>query len=77
MIVAPSGASILWTGPTAGDSDGRARHRRFERYQVTVVKDATASYSDERMHAALDINLPHYASALVTANEVIESIASL
>ena len=42
-----------------------------------MVKDATASYSDERMHAALDINLPHYASALVTANEVIESIASL
>jgi nicotinamidase-related amidase len=46
-------------------------------YQVTVVKDATASYSDEQMHAALDINLPNYASALVTANEVIESIASL
>ena len=25
-------------------------------YQVTVVRDATASYSDEHMHAALDIN---------------------
>jgi nicotinamidase-related amidase len=29
-------------------------------YQVTVVKDATASYSDEQMHAALDINLPNF-----------------
>jgi ureidoacrylate peracid hydrolase len=46
-------------------------------YQVTVVKDATASYSDEHMHAALDINMPNYASAIVTASEVIESIKSL
>ena len=46
-------------------------------YQVTVVKDATASYSDEHMHAALDINLPNYASAILPADEVIESIASL
>jgi len=35
-------------------------------YDVTVVKDATADYSDEEMHAALDINLPNYASAIVT-----------
>ena len=46
-------------------------------YQVTVVKDATASYSDEQMHAALDINLPNYASAILSADEVIDSIASL
>jgi ureidoacrylate peracid hydrolase len=46
-------------------------------YQVTVVRDATASYSDEHMHAALDVNLPNYASAIVTANEVVESIKSL
>src|ERR1700731_2815789 len=46
-------------------------------YQVTVVKDAIASYSDEQMHAALNINLPNYASAILTAVEVIESIASL
>jgi len=32
-------------------------------YDVTVVKDATADYSDEMMHAALDINMPNYASA--------------
>jgi ureidoacrylate peracid hydrolase len=46
-------------------------------YQVTVVKDATASYSDDHMHAALDVNLPNYASAIVTASKVIESIKSL
>jgi ureidoacrylate peracid hydrolase len=46
-------------------------------YQVTVVKDATASYSDEEMHAALDINIPNYASAIVTANEAVDSISSL
>ena len=46
-------------------------------YDVTVVKDATADYSDEMMHAALDINLPNYASAIVTTKEIIDSIASL
>ena len=46
-------------------------------YQVTVVKDATADYSDEIMHAALDINIPNYASAVVTAKEVVDSISSL
>jgi hypothetical protein len=40
-------------------------------YDVTVVKDATADYSDEIMHAALDINIPNYASAIVTADEVV------
>jgi ureidoacrylate peracid hydrolase len=46
-------------------------------YEVTVVKDATADYSDEMMRAALDINLPNYASAIVTTKEVIASIPSL
>jgi len=42
-----------------------------------VVKDATADYSDEAMHAALDVNLPNYASAIVTTTEIVESISSL
>jgi len=29
------------------------------------------------MHAALDINLPNYASAILTTKEVVESITSL
>jgi len=46
-------------------------------YEVTMVKDATASYSDKEMHAALDINIPNYASAIVTSDEVVDSISSL
>jgi ureidoacrylate peracid hydrolase len=46
-------------------------------YEVTVVKDATADYSEEMMHAAFDINLPNYANAIVTTSEVLESISSL
>jgi len=46
-------------------------------YEVTVVKDATADYSDEMMHAALDINMPNYASAIVATREVVDAIASL
>ena len=29
------------------------------------------------MHAALDINIPNYASAIVTTDEVVEIISSL
>jgi nicotinamidase-related amidase len=46
-------------------------------YDVTVVKDATASYSEREMHAALEVNLPNYARAISTAREVVASIASL
>jgi ureidoacrylate peracid hydrolase len=45
-------------------------------YEVTVVKNATASYSDEHMHAALEVNLPNYASAIVTTNDIVAAIAS-
>jgi len=40
-------------------------------YDVTIVKDATADYSDEEMHAALEVNLPNYAK-VITTREVIE-----
>jgi ureidoacrylate peracid hydrolase len=43
-------------------------------YEATVVRDATADYTDEMMHAALDINLPNYANAVVTATELVEAI---
>jgi len=46
-------------------------------YEVTLVKDATADYSDEEMHAALDVNIPNYASAIVTTNEVVDLMSSL
>jgi ureidoacrylate peracid hydrolase len=43
-------------------------------YEVTMAKDATADYSDERMHAALDLNLPNYASAIITAEEIVSAL---
>jgi nicotinamidase-related amidase len=46
-------------------------------YQVTAVKDATTSFSQDEMHAALDINLPNYAYAIVTTSEVVDPLASL
>jgi len=46
-------------------------------YDVTVVKDATADYSDRELHAALDVNVPNYASTIVTTTELVESISSL
>ncbi|MER9974080.1 isochorismatase family cysteine hydrolase [Mesorhizobium sp. M0085] len=46
-------------------------------YDVTMVRDATADYSDEEMHAALDINMPNYASAIVTTDQIIDSISAV
>jgi ureidoacrylate peracid hydrolase len=46
-------------------------------YEVTLVKDATADYSDAHMHAALEVNIPSYASRIITANEVVERIGSV
>jgi nicotinamidase-related amidase len=46
-------------------------------YDVTVVRDATASYSEDHMHAALDINIPNYARAIVPTAEIVDAIASL
>lgn len=43
-------------------------------YEVTMVKDATADYSNEEMHAALDVNIPNYASAIVTTIEIVDSL---
>ncbi len=46
-------------------------------YDVTVVKDATADYTDEMMHAALDINIPNYASAVVGTEEIVALLSAL
>jgi len=39
--------------------------------------DAITSDSEEQMHAAFDINIPSYARANVTTNEVVDPISSL
>ena len=43
-------------------------------YEVTMVKDATADYSDNEMHAALEVNLPNYASAMASTNEIVDAV---
>jgi nicotinamidase-related amidase len=44
-------------------------------YEVTVVKDATASYSDVEMRAALEVNIPNYANAIVSTDEILNAIS--
>jgi nicotinamidase-related amidase len=44
-------------------------------YDVTVVRDATTDYSDREMQAALDVNIPNYATVVTTA-EIVESMPS-
>jgi nicotinamidase-related amidase len=46
-------------------------------YEVTMVKDATADYSDKEMHAALDVNIPNYASVIVTTDEIVGLISAI
>jgi ureidoacrylate peracid hydrolase len=46
-------------------------------YDVTLVRDATAAFSEEEMHAALDINLPNYVNAIVTTREIVGAISAL
>lgn len=46
-------------------------------YDSTVVKDAAADYSDAEMRAALEVNLPNYANAIVPTSEVVEAISAL
>jgi nicotinamidase-related amidase len=45
-------------------------------YDVTVVKDAVADYSDEMMRAALEINMPNYANAIISTSEVLDAISA-
>src|SRR5262249_14965897 len=57
--------------------ESTVRHAIELGYEVTMVKDATASYSDEHMHAALEINIPNYATAILTAQEMVAALSSL
>ncbi|MDB5422006.1 MAG: cysteine hydrolase [Brevundimonas sp.] len=40
-------------------------------YHVTLVRDATAAFSSEAMHAAHDINAPNFAHAVLTTAELL------
>jgi nicotinamidase-related amidase len=44
-------------------------------YHVTLVKDATAAFSQEAMHAAHSINGPTFAHEIVTTRELLPNLA--
>src|SRR5215831_2623776 len=46
-------------------------------YEVTVVSDAVADYSDREMRAALEVNIPNYASVIVSTAVIVDSISNL
>jgi len=43
-------------------------------YHVTLVRDATAAFSHEMMHAAHELNGPTYAHSIPTTAEVIAAL---
>jgi nicotinamidase-related amidase len=46
-------------------------------YHVTLIRDATAAYSKEMMHAAHELNGPTYAHAILTTAELLDAIATV
>jgi nicotinamidase-related amidase len=58
---------------TCIESTGRAAMELG--YHVTLVTDATAAFSDDRMHAAHALNGPGFAHALVTAAQFADSLS--
>ncbi|MDH4566474.1 cysteine hydrolase [Pseudomonas sp. BN414] len=45
-------------------------------YHVTLVRDATAAFRHDMMHAAHELNGPTFAHAIVTTNELIANLAN-
>ncbi len=45
-------------------------------YHVTLVKDATAAFTFEAMHAAHEINGPTFAHAILTTDELLEALSA-
>jgi len=43
-------------------------------YHVTLVRDATAAYSAEMMHAAHELNGPTFAHEILTTNELVAAL---
>ncbi len=43
-------------------------------FHVTLVRDATAAFSKEMMHAAHELNGPTYAHSIMTTRELLECL---
>jgi nicotinamidase-related amidase len=54
--------------------ESTARYGAELGYHVTLVRDATAAFSPEAMHAAHEINAPTFAHAILTTEAVITAL---
>jgi nicotinamidase-related amidase len=54
--------------------EGTSRFAAELGYRVTLVKDATAAFSSDRMHAAHELNGPTFAHAIVTTTELLATL---
>jgi nicotinamidase-related amidase len=68
---------IIMVGMAANTCiEATARYGAELGYHVTLVRDATAAFSPEAMHAAHDINGPTFAHAILTTDAVIAALAA-
>ncbi len=56
--------------------EGTARFGMELGYHVTLIKDATAAFSQEGMHAAHEVNGPRFAHAILTTEELLALLPS-
>jgi nicotinamidase-related amidase len=56
--------------------EATARYASELGYHVTLVRDATAAFRAEMMHAAHELNGPTFAHSIVTTQELIEALAA-
>jgi nicotinamidase-related amidase len=67
--------NLILAGMTApGCVEGTGRYGMELGYSITLVKDATAAFDKDYMHAAIDLNGPLYADAILTADELIAAL---
>jgi len=68
-------SQIILAGMTApGCVESTGRQGMELGYSITLVKDATAAYTHEMMHAAHTLTGPLYADAILTTEEVIAAL---
>jgi nicotinamidase-related amidase len=56
--------------------ESTARYAAELGYHVTLIRDATATFRPEMMHAAHELNGPTFAHAILTTDEVVSSLNS-
>lgn len=68
---------VIMTGMLANTCiEATGRYAMELGYHVTLVKDATAAFSTERMHAAHVLNGPNFAHAILTTAEVVAALTA-